>query len=338
MKRVTFFIGNGFDINLGLKTQYKDFYQYYWFHSPNHKLADDIQADYKNWADLELGLGQYTSKIIPEEVDSFLIEEDYLEQTLAEYLDEECKKIKLDDSTLKEKIALQMQDFLQNFHRGLNIEQKQHINKRIRETRETIEYTFINFNYTNTLERILEVTREVVSNTIGTHQADNGTSFLTSIGLHLHIHGTTTEEMIVGVNDESQIVNKELCQNVFFKELLLKPEANKRYGQNKIVTAERLIDESLFVCVFGMSLGETDKMWWEYLCKWLVINPARRLIIYVRKGDVFRRTKMMLFSSENEVFEKMKTYADGVGDIWDQIRNQIYIEFNSNIFTFEKMI
>lgn len=26
---ITFFIGNGFDLNLGLKTRYKDFYKYF---------------------------------------------------------------------------------------------------------------------------------------------------------------------------------------------------------------------------------------------------------------------------------------------------------------------
>ena len=28
MRRITFFIGNGFDINVGLDTRYSDFYKY----------------------------------------------------------------------------------------------------------------------------------------------------------------------------------------------------------------------------------------------------------------------------------------------------------------------
>ena len=34
MARITFFIGNGFDINVGLDTRYKDFYKYYIAENP----------------------------------------------------------------------------------------------------------------------------------------------------------------------------------------------------------------------------------------------------------------------------------------------------------------
>lgn len=338
MKRVTFLIGNGFDINLGLNTKYKEFYPFYFDQCHTHKLANEIQKDYEKWADLEIGLGKYTKKVSVSEMDDFLEEEEQLELMLTEYLEKECQRVKIEDPALKEKIAIQMQDYLMNFYKGLNTEQRIYIRKLFTTTREPIHYSFINFNYTNTLEKILEVTKEVVTGNFGTHKSDTGVNYANSIGLHIHIHGTTSEEMVVGVNDETQIANKELCKSNLFKELLLKPEANKRYGQNKTATAKRIIDESIIIGIFGMSIGETDKMWWEYLCKWLSVNPDRRLIIYVKKEDTFRRTKRSLFSSENAVLEEMMQYAMELGETWNVVRNQIYIEFNSDIFTFEKMV
>ena len=55
MKRITFFIGNGFDINIGLKTKYKDFYQYYWLKMANKKStrAQTINGNSEKCAELE---------------------------------------------------------------------------------------------------------------------------------------------------------------------------------------------------------------------------------------------------------------------------------------------
>lgn len=59
---VTYIIGNGFDLNLGLKTGYQDFYDYYIeVPSPNahvELLKNTIkQEGYELWSDLEVGLG-----------------------------------------------------------------------------------------------------------------------------------------------------------------------------------------------------------------------------------------------------------------------------------------
>ena len=67
---VVYLIGNGFDIKLGLKTRYPDFYSYY-FKSPNSNLKIEsfkktLQQDTKNselWSDLELDFGEYLSNL-----------------------------------------------------------------------------------------------------------------------------------------------------------------------------------------------------------------------------------------------------------------------------------
>lgn len=64
---VTYIIGNGFDLNLGLETGYQAFYNYYIkVPSPNSQvklLKDSIEQDgYELWSDLEIGLGKISAK------------------------------------------------------------------------------------------------------------------------------------------------------------------------------------------------------------------------------------------------------------------------------------
>ena len=65
--KTLYIIGNGFDLNLGLKTSYKDFYQHYMSVESTTKsiadLKDSISMDYSSWSDLELALGQYTIEL-----------------------------------------------------------------------------------------------------------------------------------------------------------------------------------------------------------------------------------------------------------------------------------
>ena len=65
--KILHIIGNGFDLNFGLKTSYKDFYDFYMaaLSSKNsvNNLKKNISNNYKNWSDLELALGQYTDEI-----------------------------------------------------------------------------------------------------------------------------------------------------------------------------------------------------------------------------------------------------------------------------------
>ena len=153
----------------------------------------------------------------------------------------------------------------------------------------------------------------------------------------LHIHGTTEEEMIVGLNDEGQIANERFRQNPRYRQWLIKSATNGRFGQNKTKELQDIVNNSSIICIFGMSLGKTDKMWWESICKWLSAGPNRRLVIYVKKNmkDVKRVTKRLLFMSQDEVLDKMKSYS-GLDDVaWDKLAKQIYVKFDAKIFDFK---
>ena len=102
---ITFLIGNGFDINLDLKTRYTDFYQYYVRQSAENEsdaikkfkqeITDFIKRDTNkknddsiDWRDLELALGKWTSNLNPEEVEPLYLN---IIDSLRDYLIDEFK-------------------------------------------------------------------------------------------------------------------------------------------------------------------------------------------------------------------------------------------------------
>lgn len=66
-KNVTFLIGNGFDLNVGLKTRYIDFYKIYVIENENDsniirnfkkEILRSEAHGWRNWMDFEVGMGQ----------------------------------------------------------------------------------------------------------------------------------------------------------------------------------------------------------------------------------------------------------------------------------------
>lgn len=335
MKGITFLIGNGFDVNVGLETRYSDFYKYFIKQYPDNMIAKEIGKEYEYWSDLEVALGKYTSKISSDKLEDFWDSEDLLELSLAEYLETQMERICIDSDEKKKEIAKKMQKSLMEFQNELPKEQQQYINNLLRNTPDTLVYSFISFNYTNALNLCIEATKEIFPKNIGSHRS-LGNDYFHYIDNILHIHGTTTEELILGVNDISQIENEEFINNELYRQWLVKEELNKRFGQNKIQDARNIIDQSIIICVFGMSIGSTDKMWWEYIGKWLKGLDKRRLIIYVKRNNILKRvTKHVLFLSQNEIFERFKIGASLNDAEWNQIAQQIYIKYDSNIFNFK---
>lgn len=337
MEQITFLIGNGFDINVGLKTRYKDFYKYYLKNNPNDMLAKSIGKDCAYWSDLEEGLGMYTARVSKKEADEFWKSEERLETSLADYLELQMGRIYVSDEN-RERIAHKMRQALMNFYEELPKEQKQFLLERIQAMKHDVQYSFISFNYTDAFDRCVEWTRERFNRTLGVHQY-GGFSKYHFIGNVLHIHGTTNEDMILGVNDVTQIGNKDFADDLSYRQWLIKEESNKRLAQNKVQEMRDIIDKSKIICVFGLSLGTTDKMWWNYLCMWLYKDEAHRLILFARREvTAGRMTRMRLFLEQDSFLERFKRNADmqnAKEDVWEQIKERIFIKFDSELFDFK---
>ncbi len=151
---ITFFIGNGFDINIGLATRYSQFYPYFIKNAnDNNMIKSWINGNEKLWSDLEEKLGQEIGKIPEGELDKFYNDKDELDRLLIEYLEQEQAKYGFEDSeTIKKEFSKSML----NFYSELPVEDVASIKKTMDVYKdEDFEYSYITFNYTNILDRIV---------------------------------------------------------------------------------------------------------------------------------------------------------------------------------------
>tara|TARA_R110002049_G_scaffold233786_2_gene407093 strand:- start:283 stop:1272 length:990 start_codon:yes stop_codon:yes gene_type:complete len=317
-------LGNGFDLNLGLKTSYKDFYDYYKSieSSKNsiNNLKTKISNNYKNWSDLELALGQYTE--VFKTVDDFdEVFEDIGEQ-LAEYLiieeskfdSSEINKGKFYENLVKPEVFLPVAD-----------------NNKIRKFKSdfpgrTWHIDIVTFNYTRIIEKIIENNKNVK---IGHHISSNFTTILRGIE---HIHGYVDDRMVLGVNDVTQLKNKAFHQNVDVLEAIVKQECNIAYGHTIDNYFKTKIKQADFISIFGASLGDTDNIWWELIGQRIkekhipiIIFTKGEEVISPRIGYKNNRTKRDM---RDYFFKKTKLTKEEI----EKVKDNIFVALDTPMF------
>lgn len=339
---ITFLIGNGFDLNLGLKTRYVDFYDYYKEHASKDSLIlhwmqeDDDKGD---WADLESALGDKVKNVDEENLEAFMDSHAELDTLLLDYL--ESEQIRYSIESTENTILAEITRSLKDISTELTVEDQLSFESTCRASiNNDIQYWFITFNYTEILDLMIE--KAVNANLdLGAHTSTSGYIRKHTIGGVHHVHGTMTEGIVLGVDDESQINNKLLSTSNMFKNIFLKRCINHQMGQRRTERAEEIIDKSQIICIFGMSIGITDKYWWEKLIEWLLSNGNRKLLIYVREDDTLFKRKIPTHIIRAKERIRRDFWEKGKGkqseDIFEKIQSRIIVVFNSRIFCFPKV-
>ena len=182
----------------------------------------------------------------------------------------------------------------------------------------------ISFNYTKSLEKLIAFNNErIVIETANGHQR-----YIDAVE---HIHGFADDRMILGVNDSKQIKNQNLRDYKRIIRRFIKPECNKTYGLNHEDKCTSWINGAQIICLYGLSLGETDKIWWNKIAKRLVSSSVILIIFffdnnfqeiagpdYEDKADDIRD----LFLSRTQLTDSEK----------QNIYSKIYISFSKDIF------
>lgn len=334
---ITFFVGNGFDLSLGLKTRYSDFYPYFIKNASDKNMIKEwLTEDEKLWADLEEELGNKMIKIITEEQkEKFYIDKEELDTLLVDYLEREQERFEpLDKEELINVIVKSMNSFDMN----LSKTEKESIKETFSSYKdETFTYQFVSFNYTNVLDRFLDIAKEKKKPV-----AVRDDLKFNILGNVTHIHGTTDAEMILGVNDVSQINNNLLKSDSDFLDTFIKERMNENIGQGKNQSVKEIIEKSHIIGIFGMSIGITDKIWWEELVRWLNDNTDNKLIIYY-KGDNEREKalKKRIPANTIRLNKKIKNDFMEKGNVPEEnkqfIKDRIFVSYNTPIFDFSSV-
>lgn len=317
---VLFLLGNGFDINLKLPTDYQSFYDDYLNQESSSDLVSVLkgylsQERYQTWADLEWGLGQYTTQVKTVE-DLEVIYFD-LSDHLRTYLHNLAKSFE-PTAPMKEVIFRG----LSGPHFFLPDGMKREIVSFIGGNQRNVNV--ISFNYTDTFERIVGFGEKTVSYPI---QLDRY-AVLNSIR---HIHMSLADsDFIMGVNDENQIRNQNMLNDAY-RNLLVKPHINQQLQNLVDEECLRLIGQADLICLFGLSLGKTDLMWWEAIGKRMMTSHARLIYFVYDKTKVTRNSRIIGKMQESRTL-LLERFGIEKNQDQNDLLKRIYIGYNTKVF------
>lgn len=329
---ITFLIGNGFDIGIGLNTRYEDFYPNYCRiaadDSDNIKAFKQMLKDRNSeegrkiidWADFETAFGQHSEDFTIAEKEMYIERfEDFISKFNA-YLEKEEALVDYTDETL---ISETMRKAVTTYFH-IRAGDRAEIEKTYSSINGKRIYNFISFNYTRSIDNCARVLSNSLKN-------DNNRE----VGAISHIHGYIDLNMIMGVNDSMQITNPSLAQDDDIIHEIVKPQQNSdsrtRY-ENKVVS---LINNSNTICIYGMSIGATDKKWWNIISKWLHENALRRLVILKYDQSYDPRFPHSQRRFTNDAVNVFLSYSDLSDDEKEEIRSRIYVGANHNVFSMD---
>lgn len=319
--QVTFLIGNGFDLNVGLKTRYSDFYPFYTGQCPEELLAGEIAGALERWSDLEAALGKCTKRISPEQLELFRHSEINLEDKLKEYLERELRRADYENN--QKAIEKEMIFFLEEPFRRRYEDSPAGRGGDVLKAPKT--YKFVNFNYTNVLDRCLEIVLKRYHSLPILREGGK---------MSLHIHGAIeTNDIVLGVNDAWQVANE--CLRTYAERFsLIKEDINRLiYHNNKTQELQSILEQSDIICVYGMSFGETDKRWWQTITNLLREDSARTLILFSRQMDEHQGRKGQEFIRPR-VLDQFFAHVDNSEDVRKCIDRQICVQGTKELFQF----
>lgn len=335
-----YLIGNGFDVCQNMATRYWQFYDNHYTKLSKEGLSPALRDfrkaiteyvkkekygdktpsnDEIDWSDLEKALGVYAKELTDAQDYKDIILD--INKELNLYI-----KSQNEGFTITEKNAEKIcKDFCNPDARSyLNYEEYLAM-RQFKKNIGSESVDIINFNYTSTIEKILSAYTQnaVIKNIVGNNA---------SINQVLHIHGHLEKEpaILVGVNDPSQIHNEKFRTDQSILDLIVKPETNKMFGNGKINQAKTLINQSQVFVLFGVSMGETDNMWWELIGKSLLSKDVR-LIWFVYESPGLENL-LLIGEKKRRLIRKFCKAAKIAEDNMDKIMPKIYIGYNRDIF------
>ena len=269
--KLAILLGNGFDVRIGLDTRYTDFYHYFLTQDAvSRPLNEDgtqqpsehpeLVTMMKNnssqyWVDLELLFGSQLKLF--NSIDAIRREKAYLEQKINDFLRRQQERLTIEPDKYR-MLKEQLDNTINGFLKLSNYP-----------TEDEYEVTFITFNYTDVIDRI------VASAQLETYDGDR-ISYVAPV----HIHGSIDETVILGVDNVNQydcpinMSGKDELQTI-----MQKPTLNNIVRSGATGRIRSLIHSVDAVIIYGASIGDTDATWWKVSSEWLFQNQAHKLSI-----------------------------------------------------------
>lgn len=336
---ITFLVGNGFDRALGLKTNYAAFYEWYcgrpaedlkpWVKEFRGEISKYISKDPDAavyWSDAEYGLGQYTGKFTLETAGQFVDCYNDFRDNLVAYLKEQQSLV---NTEIVDRMVVHFVRQLSEWIQEIDpLERPDVISARNRIPISNVHLNFVCFNYTDAVDQVFSA---LAARSLGEWIGTDGARRKLNTGRLVRAHGTLEQWPIIGVCNPQTIKNQELLKNPLFKATMLKGESIAVSGELWRKTATEIIKNSRIICVFGMSLGETDSDYWEMITEWLAGDSSRHLVVFwydVDAGDV-NVSIPAKFTEVNRVKNKLLDYSSWTNEQFETVSKRIHVVLKS---------
>ena len=315
-KELTFFVGNGFDISYGMKSSTKEFLKWYIEQTPNNKLVISIKEDIDLWSNLELMIGKHAVEY--EEPEQYLENITLLVNALNEYLSDQERILDLDYN----KLASDFIGKINSLGDYLGLKERKRIDDWKLNIFNGIQYNIVSFNYTFLLARIVEEANKIQGEL--KHKA--GTSlFNDKLNKVFHIHGTLEEDMILGVDSPEQINNKKFSNSEEILTSIVKHSTNVLLGEEREEFLRSIINKSQYIVIIGMSIGETDKRYWQMLYAWLKMDPSKRIIVFWFEDTPTHNTSIDNNRRTRKVISRFFSMTNATAVEISKIKSQIIV-------------
>ncbi len=332
---ITYLIGNGFDLNMGLKTRYSDFLRHYLrrrsksiaIATGKERIRQQMQDGINTWADMEIALGKLTT-IYGDNVDEFLEVYHDIILRMADYLKLVEKHAKFDDH--REEIKSAFSKSLINPSQWLTGPQPESLMTALGEINAyPYRVDFISFNYTTVFDECLSCFKKAIPHPSHEYR---GRLISDNYGNVTHIHGSIYKDLVLGVGESAQIINERFHTEEFYQHFV-KLEINASLEVDNYEKAEHLIAHSHIIAIFGMSLGESDIHWWVKLYQWLMEDEKRQLIIFVRRPDYNPVIPGSYEAVAKQIKDRFFSHCRKV--VSGACRKRVYIVINAKCFPFD---
>lgn len=356
MLRITYLVGNGFDLQAKLPTKPLSIIDSYLQevskelsaetlrNGPNSVLAkllstiqSAITSDYESWGDFETALG---SKLAEACANAGIDSEQYAWaiEHFTRHLHAYLTKINQRIDALQITPALEGQFYRSTINcmrdgmRGDQRAKMQKVLDAFAQNHWSIRY--VNFNYTTLLDRVLLAASR--SNKFSHSVSFGLSSFERRLDPSvLHIHGNIADShgIITGVDDASQIVVPGYRDDTEVLDTIVKPRLNLERGDLVENETLQLIAQSDIICIYGMAMGKTDATWWKAIAEWLGSDKEERILAinaWGNNADILPRDNQRANAAALARFFNGAGISDN--DIRSRLESRIAISRNSKVF------
>ena len=284
-------IGNGFDLNVGLRSGYRHFLEDVYMKDGDHSEHRDALIELvgedprlvkgKYWSDLESLLAFTTSKC-PEQIserDFTGIFQEMQKLFVGKVATEQLRLT----SPIPEEAVSEFRDSIMRVSARMRPRDQRTLPCNLTAD-ENITWKFISLNYTTVFDTFLYDAIEGKGSELKRHFG--GRYFVDSLSKNiLHPHGIISDdfdgsEIIFGASASEQFAVDDSTGFELLNELWVKPNKNREiYGNENTEHLSELVSNARVFLLYGVSLGDSDQYIWEMIGKRMV-EPSVWTVVF----------------------------------------------------------